>query len=259
MEACDGPRANRQYEPYVSHRMIIMLAWSALLLWGSALLHAVLESGGTVYYIGAAVCMFLSAASAISMIFGFGWYIMAFRRKDRREAQTFHGLLLSLLALMLLVCCCLLLFSPALGLKMAYVFLSLCCLLFLVYSVYPRELFALCLTHGAIALCLAALSALEAPQTLRVGALTGGLALCLGTAVLFWVTRSRSGGITLGAVTFNLFGESLAPPFVLASYAAAGLLLSASFLWGNIVAVMGTAVIALFLLALLIRETVRMM
>ncbi len=200
----------------------------------------------------------LVGVGAVGIVFGLVYQARLIKRASFAPS-LFGGFFVSLLSGILLVSAALMWYNHLLGMRVLYIFLPACAILYFIYAVYERPFFMLCLTHSACAAVLFLLFRLSARQapTLRLALLIFGLAVCVIAALLLVLTRKQAGYVRLFGVNYCLFGRTRVPA-LLAVYVATAALLLAAYLISTQVALFAMVALLLFLLGLFVYHTVRL-
>lgn len=188
---------------------------------------------------------------------------MQLTRGTYRAQTLFNGTgLLMLGALLSLVCYLLVGYDPEQALRILYVIIPVCAILYLVYSVYPREFFTLAAMMTSVAVLLWLIAKSIGSNSLSGASLwflALGLVLCVGLEGLFLAVRKKRGKLTMGKLDLQVFGPQTSHALVVTvALCSALLLLAAFFLAGSVgLYAMFALVGSLFVLA--VYYTVKMM
>ena len=185
------------------------------------------------------------------------------RKKTYNVKTLFNGTGLMMLGALLALCSYLMVgFDPETALRVLYVIIPVCAILYLVYSVYPREFFSLAAAMTLVALMLWLIAKSTGSNTMSgatVWFLAFGLLICVGLEGLFLLARKNRGKLKVGPVDLSMFSPNTRHELVVTVAACcAVLLLAAFFLAGSIGYYAMFAVVgALFVMA--VYYTVKMM
>ena len=121
----------------------------------------------------------------------------------------FNGTGLMMLGALLALCSYLMVgFDPETALRVLYVIIPVCAILYLVYSVYPREFFSLAAAMTLVALMLWLIAKSTGSNTMSgatVWFLAFGLLICVGLEGLFLLARKKPGKLKVGPVDLSMF------------------------------------------------------
>ena len=133
--------------------------------------------------------------------------------------------------------------------RIIYIFLPVMAVLFLIYSTYEREFFAMAFIGPTEAVLIYVLSRLSAQYNmgLRVVVFTIGLAICALAIGLYLLSQKKSRSAMIKKLKISMFGRNTTRVISITAYSALSLLLMVAFIFGGVVAgyCMFTAIIAL--------------
>ena len=180
-----------------------------------------------------------------------------------KGTTLFNGNGLLMLGLLLSLCGYLMVdFGPQQALRALYVIIPVWAILYLIYSVYPREFFTLAtaMTLQAAFLWLVAKSAVSNSFSGTTGVfLALGLVVCAALEGLYLVTRSNRGRLKWGKVSITVFNHDTKHALVATVAVVGAVLLLAAFFLGGSVGYYAMYAVAAVLFLMAVYYTARMM
>lgn len=257
-----GKQISKVESDYVTNRVLTVFAAGILLMIYATYLKTGLSyaSSFPTAFLVAKAALWAGLGLALAGVVLDVWQM----RKGSYRAETlFNGTGLLMVGLVLSLASYLMIgFDPETSLRVLYVIIPVCAILYLVYSVYPREFFSLAtaMTLVAVVLWLIARSiGSNAMSGATVWFLAVGLLICVGLEGVYLMVRKNRGKLKMGKFQPVLFGPDTKHALVVTVAACcAVLLLAAFFLAGSVgYYAMFALVGALFVMA--VYYTVKMM
>lgn len=180
-----------------------------------------------------------------------------------KSTTLFNGNGLLMLGLLLSLCGYLMVdFGPQQALRALYVIIPVWAILYLIYSVYPREFFtiATAMTLQAAFLWLVAKSAVSNSFSSTTGVfLALGLVVCAALEGLYLATRSNQGRLKWGKMSITVFNHDTKHALVATVAVVGAVLLLAAFFLGGSVGYYAMYAVAAVLFLMAVYYTARMM
>lgn len=257
-----GKQISRAESDYVTNRVLTVFAGSILLMVYSTYLKNGLSyaSSFPTAFMAAKIALWLGLGLAAAGVVLDVWQM---RRGTYRPETLFNGTGLLMLGLLLAAASYLMVgFDPEVSLRVLYVIIPVCAILYLVYSVYPREFFSLAtaMTLVAVMLWLIAKSiGSNAMSGATVWFLAVGLLICVGLEGVYLMVRKNRGKLKVGKLEPALFGPDTKHALVVSVAACCAVLLLAAFFLAGSVGYYAMFAVAGALFVMVVYYTVKMM
>lgn len=218
-------KLKKQQQDAVSNQVMLIFVAAAVLLSGVSFLYRTIDVGRT-YGVGMMIARVLCIVSAAAAAGAFVWYFAARRQGKISPFAAFHPGTLALFLASLAVCCALLLFNPVLGMRLIYVLVPCLAILFLVFKVYERQFFTMCVVVGYTVFAMYLCYKLTGTDSIRMAGFLSAAVLCLIPPVLSFLPHEH-------VLRLALLGREGARRLQIPLYLAVLLCLFAAFWFGG--------------------------
>ncbi|HIU42884.1 MAG TPA: hypothetical protein IAB67_01145 [Candidatus Ventrousia excrementavium] len=218
----------------ITNRVLIFFGFTAIFLWVISYLNRAFDypSSFQAANVAAVIMMVVGAAAVVA---GLVWQ-RARVRSGKAQDAALSGYVVVWFGLVLALSCAMMMFySYTLAMRLLYVLMPVSAVLYLIYYVYPREFFTVCLTHASLAFLMWALAKTSdagGDPVIRYGSFVLAVLVCAAALALAYKTRSTGGVLTLGSRQIAVFNKTTNIRYVTILYAATLVLLVAALLLG---------------------------
>ena len=255
----ENKKPRRDEPDYVTNKVLIVFGVCAGLMIGLNVLVRQLSYISS-FEAGLLAAKIVIAGSAVLAAASFVWYLIAKKKGKHDSRKLLTGPLAMALCLLVLLVALFMYVNPAAASKALYTFIPGFAVLYLIYSVYRREFFVICVTHVVAVFAFSNLGKGYSNFTLLYFA--GALALCAAALGLFLLLYKSGGVLKFGKSSFQVFNRDSNPKHIVPSYVVVmAVLMTVFFLSGEAAYYAATyamyATIA-YLAGLLIYNTVKL-
>ena len=243
-------RKKRQEQDLITKRILAIFLVTVVLLWGMSSLYDMMTYGST-FMQGQMVNNSLMAVSGLAAVISLVVYFTAKKRGTVHTERVVNSGFVALCLLVLCACSFILAMDYYNGMHILYIFLPVTAVLFLVYHVYERQFFTLCVVEAmsiTAAYCCY-VNAWEEKPTLVLSVL-----FCLVPILL-----SLLKGEKLEALTGKVLGKSFNKRYTLLVYGVTLLALAAAALLRGKLALILCLALGAYVLASAVYYTVKAM
>ena len=250
----------QKQQDIITNRVLIFFGFTAVFLWAISYLSRAFDyaSSFQAANIAAVVLMVVGAAAVVA---GLVWQSARIRSGAARDAAL-SGYVIAWFGLVLTLSCAMMMFySYTLAMRLLYVLMPVSAVLYLIYYVYPREFFTVCLTHSSLAFLMWALAKTARGGDPVICYASFGLAvlICAAALALAYKTRGTDGVLTMGSRRIAVFNKTTNIRYITAVYAVTLVLLVAALLLGAPLAFYALYAVLAFIAVSAVYYTVRML
>ena len=244
-------------DDYITNRVLAVFAAAAVMLfalsylirgWDRSASHNTASVLTTVLFI-----LGLLGAAA-----GIWWYISAVKKGTFKPTSVFNGIFVAGVCIVLALSCLLVMYSYVVAKRILCVFFPAAAILFLIYSVYQRDFFMICLLLFPVT-GIFWLFSRTANRGVALLALIVGLVLCAVGLALFLMTAKNKGILKLGKNKFSLFTKDSSKSHFIPLYAITAAILIAAFIFTSPLAKLAIIASIAYLFICVIYYTVKLM
>lgn len=218
----------------ITNRVLIFFGFTAIFLWAISYLNRAFDypSSFQAANVAAVIMMVVGAAAVVA---GLVWQ-RARVRSGKAQDAALSGYVVVWFGLVLALSCAMMMFySYTLAMRLLYVLMPVSAVLYLIYYVYPREFFTVCLTHASLAFLMWALAKTSdagGDPVIRYASFVLAVLVCAAALALAYKTRSTGGVLTLGSRQIAMFNKTTNIRYLTILYVATLVLLVAALLLG---------------------------
>ena len=209
----------------ITNQVMLVFVAAAVLLWGVSFICRLLDRAGT-YLVGMMTVRIVGIAAAVLALGALVWFLRSRKRGQIREDAVFHPGMAALFFAALALCCGILAYSSVMGMRLIYVLVPCLAILFLVYKVYDRQFFTICVVLGCAAFAMLLCYKYGRGSGLTLLLTAGAALLCLAPVALVLLPEEN-------AVRRALLGKGADKRFLIPLFLVLLAMLAAALLLGG--------------------------